>query len=85
MCGIVSGAAGAAVAVGVAMRGDVSEIVWVIVMSSLIAAFTVAGKAAGKTLAIKKNKEIVSIVSSVAMVFVKDDKNSAPPKKKNEK
>ena len=49
MCGIVSGAAGAAIAIGVAMRGDASEIVWVIVMSSLIAAFTVAGKAAGKT------------------------------------
>ena len=38
-------------------------------MSSLIAAFTVAGKAAGKTLAIKKNKEIVSLVSAVVTVF----------------
>ena len=85
MCGIVSGAAGAAVAVGVAMKGDVSEIVWVIVMSSIIAAMTVAGKAAGKTLAIKKNKEIVSIVSSVVMIFVKDDKNSTPTKKKSTK
>ena len=51
-------------------------------MSSIIAAMTVAGKAAGKTLAIKKNKEIVSLVSSVAMLFVRDDKNSTHPKKK---
>jgi len=75
ICGIVSGAAGAAVAIKVAMSGSAREIVWVIVISSIIAALTVAGKAAGKTIAIKRNKEIVSFVSAVVMVFSQDEKN----------
>ena len=82
MCGIVSGAAGAAIAVKVAVFGSTSEVVWVIVMSSLIASVTVAGKAAGKKLAIRKNKEIVNLVASVAMVFTKDNKKSVPHKPK---
>jgi len=77
ICSIVSGAAGVAVAIKVAMAGDVREIVWVIVVSSIIAGLTVAGKAAGKTIAIKKNKEIVSLVASVVMIFTRGEKNSS--------
>jgi len=70
ICGIVSGAAGAAVAVKAALAGGWDQMVWAIILTSVIAALTVAGKAAGKTIAISKSKEIVSFVSSVVMVFV---------------
>jgi hypothetical protein len=75
ICGIVSGAAGVAIAIRVAMLGEMREIVWVIVLSSIIAALTVAGKAIGKTIAINRNKQIVSFVSSIVMVFARDEKN----------
>jgi CBS domain containing-hemolysin-like protein len=84
ICGIVSGAAGVAVAVKVALLGDMQEIVWVIVMSSIIAALTVAGKAIGKTLAIRKNKQIVSFVSSIVMVFVRDENGGTSNGKKQD-
>lgn len=74
ICGIVSGAAGVAVAVKIALYGSAREIVWIIILSSVIAALTVAGKAAGKTIAIRKNKEIVSFVSSIVMIFARDEK-----------
>lgn len=81
ICGIVSGAAGAAIAVKIAVT-DQEDFIWAIVISSLIAAITVAGKAAGKTVAIKRNKEIVSLVSYVFMFFVRENKkvNGAPKK-----
>ena len=75
ICGIVSGAAGASVAVKVAVTAaSTPELVWTIVISSGIAALTVAGKAAGKTVAIRNNKQIVSFVSYVTMFFMRDKK-----------
>ncbi len=76
ICGIVSGAAGAAIAIKiVAQAQNTPNIVITIAVSSAIAALTVAGKAAGKTLAINKNKQIVSFVSYVLMFFFKDEKS----------
>ena len=73
ICGIVSGAAGAAVAVKLAIQAaDTPEFVWTIVVSSVIAALTVSGKAAGKSVAIRNNKQIVSFVSYIPMFFVRD-------------
>ncbi len=75
ICGIVSGAAGAAVAVKIAVQAmGTTEFVWAIVVSSMIAALTVAGKAAGKSIAIRNNKQIVSFVSYITMFFVQDKK-----------
>lgn len=82
ICGIVSGAAGAAITLkAIAFNSSIPEIVMSIVISSLIAAFTVAGKAWGKRLALKKSKEIVLGVGSVVSFFKKD----AAMNKKNEK
>jgi CBS domain containing-hemolysin-like protein len=61
VCGIVSGAVGAAIAIKISADSD--SFIWGIVMSSLIAAITVSGRAFGKTVGLKKNKEIVSTVS----------------------
>lgn len=70
ICGIVSGAAGAAIAIKIALE-EPASFIWSIVISSLIAAFTVAGKSIGKTIAIKNNKEIVGLVSHITMFFDK--------------
>jgi CBS domain containing-hemolysin-like protein len=75
ICGIVSGAAGAAVAVKIAVQtAGTPEFVWTIVVSSVIAALTVAGKAAGKTIAIQNDKQIVCFVSYITMFFIRDGK-----------
>lgn len=75
ICGIVSGAAGAAVAAKLALTAtSTPELVWTLIVSSLIAALTVAGKALGKAFAIRNNKQIVSAVSYVAMLFMRDKK-----------
>ncbi len=75
ICGIVSGAAGAAIAIKIiANAQNTPDIVITLVISSLIAALTVSGKAAGKSIAIKNNKQIVSFVSYVLMFFVRDSR-----------
>ena len=75
ICGIVSGAAGAAVEAKLALTAtSTPELVWTLIVSSLIAALTVAGKALGKAFAIRNNKQIVSAVSYVAMLFMRDKK-----------
>ncbi|HEX3073841.1 MAG TPA: hypothetical protein VHP30_09540, partial [Ignavibacteriales bacterium] len=84
ICGIVSGAAGAAISIKIAVTEE-SNFIWAIVISSIIAAITVAGKAAGKTIAIKRNKEIVSLVSYVYMFFVRDGKKTNAGAQKSRK
>ncbi len=75
ICGIVSGAAGAAIAIKVYMAGvPFSEYVVSIILSSFIAGATVAGKALGKGYAMKKNKEIVSFIGMIIVFFVKEEK-----------
>jgi hypothetical protein len=72
ICGIVSGAAGAAIAIKVFTNGStLSEYVVSIFLSSLIAASTVAGKALGKGYAMRKNKEIVSVIGSIIVFFTR--------------
>lgn len=75
ICGIVSGATGVAIALKITlMNPGYKETVGMIIISSIIAALTVSGKAAGKTIAIRKNKEIVSFISYFVMFFIKDKK-----------
>ena len=60
-----------------AMGGPLSEaqaFIPSIVMSSVIAALTISGKSIGKTLGLRKSKEIVSFVSYVLMFFMREDK-----------
>lgn len=60
ICGIVSGAAGAAMVLLLAGGGWLSAGVWSIIVSSLISALTIALKGIGKNLAANKGKEIVT-------------------------
>jgi len=80
ICSIVSGAAGAAITLKAIVMGlPASDFTISIVVSALISASTVAGKAAGKTVAMKKNKEIVMIIGGITNFF------RPGKKKKNEK
>lgn len=73
ICGIISGAAGATIALSVVLTaGNSFEMVTDIVISSLIAAITVGGKAAGKAFALQKNKEIVFFVGRAMAVVAGD-------------
>ncbi len=70
ICGIVSGAAGAAITLkALVFNADAPEMAVSIVVSALIAACTVAGKAWGKKIAFNKSKEIVLFVGSLAHFF----------------
>ena len=60
ICGIVSGAAGTALVVHIALSGDdISKLITSILVSAVIGALTVGGKAIFKHFAIKYNKQIV--------------------------
>ncbi|MEM5770767.1 MAG: hypothetical protein AAGU32_21155, partial [Bacillota bacterium] len=75
ICGIVSGAAGAAIAIKVAITANSTEgYIIAIAISSVIAALTISGKAIGKNIAIRNNKEIVSFISYVLMFFLREGK-----------
>lgn len=70
VCGIVSGAAGAAIVAKIVIQAQsISEFALGIGMSGLVAALTVAGKAAGKGYAMKNNVKIVETIGSIVCFF----------------
>jgi hypothetical protein len=73
ICGIVSGAAGSSIIIKQLIEGERNEIlVYSILLSSLIAAITVSGKALGKSYAIKNSDNIILKVSRILSVFKKN-------------
>lgn len=73
ICGIVSGAAGAALAAIIAFSGDgVVRLVSAIMVSAVIGALTVGGKAIFKHFAIKFNKQIVFGFAKFTTFFMKE-------------
>ena len=76
ICGIVSGAAGATIAVKIVLSsGSTDDFTAAIAVSSVIAALTISGKSIGKTIGLRKNKEIVSFVSYLMMFFMREGKH----------
>ena len=74
ICGILSGAAGGILVYKVIEYGYNIDIASIII-SSLIAAVTVGGKALGKTLAIEKSQKIVFFAAvAVSLVYREKDK-----------
>ena len=72
ICGIVSGAAGAALIVHFAVSGTIYELIASIGVSAVIGALTVGGKAIFKHFAIKYNKQIVFGFAKFTTVFKKE-------------
>lgn len=70
VCGIVSGAMGAAIVATIIVGdGSSTEMIYSVLVSSMTAAMTVSGKAAGKTIAIKHSRSIVFFVGKVLSIF----------------
>ncbi len=75
ICGVVSGAAAASVVMlAVVYAGDENELWLSILVSAFVSAVTVGSKAAGKSIAMKKSKEIVYMTDYVISFFRTQDK-----------
>lgn len=66
IAGIISGAAGAIILLQISrLYSGINTAVYSIILSGVVAAITVGGKALGKEIALKKSKEIVFYVSKI--------------------
>lgn len=75
ICGIVSGATGSILVVKLLSMGfSLEHSILSIIISSLIAAFTVAGKAVGKVIAIRNNQSIVYFAGYLLSFFNSDER-----------
>ena len=68
ICGVVSGSASAVIAVK-ALTQVSSDTVSQLIMSTLVAGVTIAGKACGKNVAMEKSTQIVLLVSKPIYFF----------------
>lgn len=69
VCGIISGTSGVVIVSLIIKLTDVNELLISLLVTGLISALTIGGKALGKGFAINKSKEIVTIVSKVLTIF----------------
>ena len=65
ICGIISGSAGAIIAISLSGVLKVNAFGVTLVIMALIAALTIGGKAMGKGIALKKNEEIIHRFSKI--------------------
>ena len=71
VCGIISGACSAAITVKMVL--DSSFDFWVsILINAIIAAITIGGKAFGKFIAVKHNKEYIMFTAKIVSIFRKE-------------
>lgn len=71
VCGIVSGTSGVVIVSLIIKSTDINELLVSLVVTGLISALTIGGKALGKGFAVNKSKEIVTVVSKVLSIFDK--------------
>lgn len=71
ICGIVSGAAGTTIAVGIATRMHADLLIVGLIVSSIIASLTIGGKAIGKSFAINKSDIILYEFAKFISIFYK--------------
>lgn len=74
ICGIISGSCSAAIVIMFAAQNPEStenpeQLIFSIVISSIVAAITVGGKAFFKTIAIKKSKELLLLTGKILSIF----------------
>lgn len=69
VCGIVSGSLVAILIINLFSNGNISF--WNVILSSIISALTVGGKAIGKNLGVKKSNEIIYNVGKIVSLFSK--------------
>lgn len=71
VCGVVSGGAGIFVASKLAVKFNINSSLTVLIVTALIASFTIGGKAIGKSTAIKNSKSITFKVGKILNFFHK--------------
>ena len=69
VCGIVSGTSGVVIVSLIIKLTDINELLVSLLVTGLISALTIGGKALGKGFAVSKSKEIVTVVSKILSVF----------------
>lgn len=78
ICGIVSGAATSAIIYNVVIAKNISsslmEMIFTIFFSAIVACLTIGGKAFGKTIALKRSKDILLLVGVFLSLFKKRDR-----------
>ena len=69
VCGIVSGACGTAIVTIIVSKTDVNLLLVTCLVSAIISALTIGGKAAEKSFAMKESTKIIKVVASCLAVF----------------
>ena len=69
VCGIVSGTSGVVIVSLIIKLTNINELLISLLVTGVISALTIGGKALGKGFAIKKSKEIVTVVSKILTLF----------------
>lgn len=71
VCGIISGTSGVAIVAIIIKTTDANELLVTLLVTGIISALTIGGKAIGKGISISKSKEIVTMVSKSLSIFQK--------------
>lgn len=71
ICNIISGSAVTVVAASIAMKLNTSETIPTLLVTSIVAALTIGGKALGKGFAVNKSEYIITQVTKVMQFFSK--------------
>lgn len=72
ICGVVSGSCGLAISITLSSLLGTSKILTTIIVTSIISALTIGGKAFGKTIAINNANEIIFEFSKIIGIFSKN-------------
>lgn len=71
ICGIISGGAATVVSLSIAVKLNVDPTIPTLLVTSLVAALTIGGKAVGKGIAVNKSEYIITKVTKVMEYFKK--------------
>ncbi|MDD4298824.1 MAG: CNNM domain-containing protein [Bacilli bacterium] len=71
ICNIISGSAGAVIAAGIASKYNIDAVIVALLLTAIIAALTIGGKAMGKSYAINKSEVIIYKVAKICNTFWK--------------
>lgn len=74
VCGIISGSAVAVVSISIANKLNLDSTITTLLVTSIVAALTIGGKALGKGVAINKSEYIITKVTNIMQYFSKKEK-----------
>ena len=69
ICGIISGSAATVVSAAIAVKMNIDPTIPTLIVTSLVAALTIGGKAIGKGIAVSKSEYIITKVTKVMEYF----------------